>query len=146
MCQAYFRYRYQLYFILICFWPLYVELRPNVIMKMAVFWDVAPCCLTEIYRHFKCAYCLHREGVEAVRSGHTVRRYRERYPGTRWSWNGMGIVRVMDWKWLWPALRYHAALCRRFWSNSRKKLGITSCLVEICTLNLPNAYSRIFFR
>jgi hypothetical protein len=31
-------------------------------MKMAVFWDVAPCSLVEIDWHFRGAYCLHNQG------------------------------------------------------------------------------------
>jgi hypothetical protein len=31
-------------------------------MKMTVFWDVAPCCLVEVYRRFRCACCLHHQG------------------------------------------------------------------------------------
>jgi hypothetical protein len=27
-----------------------------------VFWDVAPCSLTEVYRLFRGAYCLHHQG------------------------------------------------------------------------------------
>jgi hypothetical protein len=30
-------------------------------MKMTVFWDVAPCSLTEVYRRFRCACCLHHQ-------------------------------------------------------------------------------------
>jgi hypothetical protein len=32
------------------------------IMKMAVFWVVAPCSLVEIDRRFRDAYCLHHQG------------------------------------------------------------------------------------
>jgi hypothetical protein len=32
------------------------------IMKMTVFWDVAPCCLVKVYRRFRGAYCLHHQG------------------------------------------------------------------------------------
>jgi hypothetical protein len=28
-------------------------------MKMTVFWDVAPYCLVEVYRHFRGNNCLH---------------------------------------------------------------------------------------
>jgi hypothetical protein len=31
-------------------------------MKMAVFWDVAPCSLVDIGRRFRGAYCLHHQG------------------------------------------------------------------------------------
>jgi hypothetical protein len=27
-----------------------------------VFWDVAPCHLVEVYRHFRGAFCLHHQG------------------------------------------------------------------------------------
>jgi hypothetical protein len=30
-------------------------------MKMAVFWDIAPCSLVKIDRRFKGAYCLHHQ-------------------------------------------------------------------------------------
>jgi hypothetical protein len=33
-------------------------------MKMTVFWDVAPCILVEVYRHFGGACCLHHQGDE----------------------------------------------------------------------------------
>jgi hypothetical protein len=32
-------------------------------MKMTVFWDIAPCRLAEIDRHFRGAYCLHHQGA-----------------------------------------------------------------------------------
>jgi hypothetical protein len=32
-------------------------------MKMAVFWDVAPCSLVDIDRRFRCAYCLHHQAL-----------------------------------------------------------------------------------
>jgi hypothetical protein len=35
-------------------------------MKMAVFWDVAPCSLIDTDRHFRGAYCLHHQGDEAL--------------------------------------------------------------------------------
>jgi hypothetical protein len=31
-------------------------------MKMAVFWDVAPCSLVDIVRRFRGTYCLHHQG------------------------------------------------------------------------------------
>jgi hypothetical protein len=31
-------------------------------VKMAVFWDVAPCSLVEVYRRFRGACCLHHQG------------------------------------------------------------------------------------
>jgi hypothetical protein len=31
-------------------------------VKMAVFWDIAPCSLVEVDRRFRCAYCLHHQG------------------------------------------------------------------------------------
>jgi hypothetical protein len=33
---------------------------------VAVFWDVAPCALAEIYRRFRGAYCLRRHGDEII--------------------------------------------------------------------------------
>jgi hypothetical protein len=32
-------------------------------MKMTLFWDVAPCSLVEIDRHFGGTYCLHHQEV-----------------------------------------------------------------------------------
>jgi hypothetical protein len=29
---------------------------------MAIFWDVAPCSLVKVYRRFRGACCLHRQG------------------------------------------------------------------------------------
>jgi hypothetical protein len=40
-------------------------------MKMTAFWDIAPCSLVEVDRHFRGAYCLHHQGdlmIEAVSS------------------------------------------------------------------------------
>jgi hypothetical protein len=34
------------------------------LLKKAVFWDVAPCSLVEVYRRFRGAYCLHYQGDE----------------------------------------------------------------------------------
>jgi hypothetical protein len=31
-------------------------------MKMTIFWDVVPCSLVEVYRHFRGACCLHYQG------------------------------------------------------------------------------------
>jgi hypothetical protein len=33
---------------------------------MTVFWDIAPCCLVEVYRRFRGAYCLHHQGDESL--------------------------------------------------------------------------------
>jgi hypothetical protein len=35
-------------------------------MKMAVFWDIAPCSLVEVYRRFRGAFCLHHQGDESL--------------------------------------------------------------------------------
>jgi hypothetical protein len=35
-------------------------------MKMAVFWDFAPCSLVEIYRRFRDTYCLHHQALTAL--------------------------------------------------------------------------------
>jgi hypothetical protein len=37
--------------------------RPTSLLKMAVFWVVAPCSLVEIYRRFKDACCLYHQGA-----------------------------------------------------------------------------------
>jgi hypothetical protein len=44
-----------------------------VSLKMAVFWDVAPCSLVEVYRRFRGAYCLHHQGGDG-KSKQTTRR------------------------------------------------------------------------
>jgi hypothetical protein len=31
---------------------------------MAVFWEVAPCSLVQIYRRFRGTYCLHHQGPD----------------------------------------------------------------------------------
>jgi hypothetical protein len=33
------------------------------IMKLTVFWDVAPCSIIKIYRRFRGDYCLHHQGM-----------------------------------------------------------------------------------
>jgi hypothetical protein len=41
-------------------------------MKMAIFWDVAPCSLINIHQRFREAYCRHHQGdVETVYSSET---------------------------------------------------------------------------
>jgi hypothetical protein len=43
-------------------------------MKFSVFWNAAPCSLTEVDRCFMRAYCLHQQGtliLEAVRTPKT---------------------------------------------------------------------------
>jgi hypothetical protein len=35
-------------------------------MKMAVFWDAAPCSLVDAGRHFVRSYCLHYDGGSFV--------------------------------------------------------------------------------
>jgi hypothetical protein len=37
--------------------------------KKAIFWDVAPCSLTEIDKHFRGAYCLHHQGTHHPDNG-----------------------------------------------------------------------------
>jgi hypothetical protein len=34
------------------------------LMKITVFWDVAPCSMVEVYRRFTGVYCLHHQGDE----------------------------------------------------------------------------------
>jgi hypothetical protein len=46
-------------------------------VKMAVFWDVAPCSLVETDRHFRDAYCLYHQGYRNIQENsqlHTRRR------------------------------------------------------------------------
>jgi hypothetical protein len=45
-------------------------------MKMAVFWDVAPCSLVEIYRRFRGSCCLHHQG-DNPEDSHLYTRRRE---------------------------------------------------------------------
>jgi hypothetical protein len=40
--------------------------------KMAVFWVVVPCSLVEVYRRFRGACCLHRQGDEGSTSQKTA--------------------------------------------------------------------------
>jgi hypothetical protein len=47
--------------------------RPIEILKMAVFWDVAPCSLVEVYRRFRGASCLHRDRPDDGGSGQLER-------------------------------------------------------------------------
>jgi hypothetical protein len=51
-----------------------VLVTDTVRMKMADFWDVAPCSLVEAYRRFRGANCLHHEDDDSVvmESGLTV--------------------------------------------------------------------------
>jgi hypothetical protein len=44
--------------------PLPPSHQSTEMMKMTVFWDVAPCSLEKIDRRFGDAYCLHQEGDE----------------------------------------------------------------------------------
>jgi hypothetical protein len=37
-----------------------------VVMKMAVFWVVAPCSLVEVYQRFRGTCCLHHQGDEVL--------------------------------------------------------------------------------
>jgi hypothetical protein len=36
--------------------------KDNIKIKMAVFWDIAPCSLAEVYRRFRGACCRHHQG------------------------------------------------------------------------------------
>jgi hypothetical protein len=42
-------------------------------MKMLVFRDVAPCCLADVYRCFRCLYCHRHQGYQRVMSQHLRR-------------------------------------------------------------------------
>jgi hypothetical protein len=48
---------------------LYRLSYPSSCMKMAVFWNAAPCSLAEMYRRFRGAYCLHYQGDECRDDG-----------------------------------------------------------------------------
>jgi hypothetical protein len=50
----------------ICMWKSQIS-----IMKMAVFWDVTPYSLVEVYRRFKSSYCLIALMMEAVSTSET---------------------------------------------------------------------------
>jgi hypothetical protein len=41
---------------------------------MAVFWNVAPCSLGEVYRNFRVSCCLHRQGIHLPDDGQTTHR------------------------------------------------------------------------
>jgi hypothetical protein len=43
------------------------------VMKMAVFWVVAPCSLVEVYQRFRSPCCLHHQGDEEAARVETVR-------------------------------------------------------------------------
>jgi hypothetical protein len=44
-------------------WRSYIKIcRHTAILKMAVFWVVAPCSLVEVYRRFRGACCRHYQG------------------------------------------------------------------------------------
>jgi hypothetical protein len=42
-------------------------------LKIAAFWDTAPCSIVEVGRHLRDAYCLHQSAliIEAVRASET---------------------------------------------------------------------------
>jgi hypothetical protein len=44
--------------------PHFCVLLSTSVPKMAVFWDVAPCGLVEVYRRFRGAFCLYNQGVD----------------------------------------------------------------------------------
>jgi hypothetical protein len=47
-----------------------VEVLTAAGIKMDVFWVVAPCSLTEVYRRFRGAFCLHYPGPHDGDSNH----------------------------------------------------------------------------
>jgi hypothetical protein len=46
--------------------PVRFQVLTAASMKMAVFWDVAPCSLVDIGRRFTGAYCPHHQGDETL--------------------------------------------------------------------------------
>jgi hypothetical protein len=40
-------------------------LKLQEVVKISIFWDVAPCSIVEVDRRFRGAYCLHHQGDEA---------------------------------------------------------------------------------
>jgi hypothetical protein len=53
------------------FYASWLEVSMAVIIKMAVFWVVAPCSLVWVYQHFRSLYCFHHQGalmMEAVQT------------------------------------------------------------------------------
>jgi hypothetical protein len=42
----------------------YILLSSSYMLKIAVFWVVAPCSLVEIYQRFRRPCCLHHQGDE----------------------------------------------------------------------------------
>jgi hypothetical protein len=49
-------------------------------MKMAIFWDVAPCSLVEVYRRFSGACCLHHQGKHLWNVGKLLPDYTAQHP------------------------------------------------------------------
>jgi hypothetical protein len=44
------------------------SLKDNIKMKMAVFWDIAPCSLVDTDRHFRGTYCVHHQDDSQVQT------------------------------------------------------------------------------
>jgi hypothetical protein len=40
-------------------------------MRITVFWDVVPCNLVEVYRHFRGSCCLHHHGILMMEAAST---------------------------------------------------------------------------
>jgi hypothetical protein len=43
---------------------LLVKYNADLILKISVFWDVAPCSLEDVYRRFRGAYCLNHQNPD----------------------------------------------------------------------------------
>jgi hypothetical protein len=48
-----------------------VLLKLEILLKMRNLWDIAPCSLVGVDLRFRCAYCLVRVVLEAVRTSET---------------------------------------------------------------------------
>jgi hypothetical protein len=55
-------------FDLIWCWLCTKVCRENIISKMIVFWDVAPCSLVEVYRRFRGDCCLHHRAATSQKT------------------------------------------------------------------------------
>jgi hypothetical protein len=53
----------------------------NVLVKITVFWDVAPCSLVEVYRRFRGTCCLHHQGDHLIDGDVSIKGCH--YPGTK---------------------------------------------------------------
>jgi hypothetical protein len=48
-------------------WKVTERIRSEVLTVVIIFWDVVPCSLVEVYRHFRGMYSLHLQGERVIR-------------------------------------------------------------------------------